>query len=203
MSKNSLRIQECADVRPGYSAKGAIVNESGGILQIITAQHVTKGEPYRYVDGHSLLITPPKFYEKYLVTSGDILFMSRGSNNYAVLVEEVPQPAIAPLTFFIIRPKQNVIPEYLAWCLNQDIVKAQLNEIRTGAGTPMIPSSALRNITIPLPPLAVQKRIADFGRLQTQEKKLLRQLTEETERLQQAANRKILSNFNNNKQELP
>jgi restriction endonuclease S subunit len=203
MTTKNVKILDCADVRPGYSAKGAILNEPGGTLQVITAQHVTKGEPYRYVDEHSFLITPPKFYEKYFITSGDILFMSRGSNNYAVLIEEVPQPAIAPLTFFIIRPKQNAIPEYLAWCLNQDIVKAQLKEIRTGVGTPMIPSSAFKNLTIPLPFLAVQKRIAELSRLQTREKILLQQLVGETVRLQQATNRKILSNFNNHKQERP
>jgi restriction endonuclease S subunit len=202
MTDKNVSIQECADVNPGFSAKGALVNDPEGSLQIITAQHVTKGEPYRYVDEHSLLIIPTKFYEKYLVKPGDILFMSRGTNNYAVLVEDVPQPAIAPLTFFIIRPKKNVIPEYLAWCLNQDIVKAQLNEIRTGVGTPMIPSSDFKDIAIPLPSLAIQKCIAELSKLQTREKKLLQQLSEETERIQQATNKKILNKFNN-KQERP
>jgi restriction endonuclease S subunit len=196
MTVKNVRIQDCADVRPGYSSKGAIVNDPEGSLHVITAQHVTKGEPYRYVAEHSLLIIPPKFYDKYLVLPGDILFMSRGSNNYAVLVEEVPQPAITPLTFFIIRPKQNVISGYLAWCLDQDIVKTQLNEMRTGVGTPMIQSSSFRDITVPLPSLAIQKRIAGLSSLQTREKMLLQQLVGETERLQQATNKKILSNFN-------
>lgn len=203
MITNYVKILDCADVRPGYSSKSAIVNDPGGSLQVITAQHVTKGESYRYVDEHSLLITAPRFYEKYLVTAGDILFMSRGFNNYAVLVEGVPQPAIAPLTFFIIRPKPNVIPEYMVWCLDQDIVKTQLNEIRSGVGTPMIPSSAFKDITIPLPSLAVQKNIASLSKLQRRERKLLQQLAEETERRQQATNRKILSNFDNYKQEQP
>jgi restriction endonuclease S subunit len=201
MATKKIRIIDCADVRPGYSAKGAIANDPEGSLHVVIAQHVTKGEPYRYVDEHSLLITPPKFYDKYLVVPGDILFMSRGSNNYAVLVESVPQPAIAPLTFFIIRPKENVIPSYLAWCLDQDVVKAQLNEIRTGVGTPMIPSNAFRDITIPLPSLDVQRHITDLSRLQTREKLLLQQLVEETERRQQATNKKIIFNFNNLKQE--
>lgn len=195
MTIMNVRIQDCADVRPGFSAKSAIVNDPEGSLQVITAQHVTKGEAYRFSDEHSLLITPPKFYDKYLVTSGDILFMSRGVNNYAVLVESVPNPAIAPLTFFIIRPKQNVMSEYLVWCLNQEMVKAQLNEIRSGAGTPMIPSNAFREISIPLPPLATQKLIAEYGSLQMREKKLLQELVYETERIQQAIGKSILSNL--------
>lgn len=201
MKTKNVRIQECADVRPGYSSKGAIVNEPDGSLQVITAQHVTKGEPYSYVAEHALLIIPPKFYEKYLVIPGDILFMSRGANNYAVLVEEAPQPAIAPLTFFILRPKPGVEPGYLVWCFEQKFMKARLNEIRTGAGTPMIPSNALRELTIPLPPLAVQRRIADLGRLQMREKKLLQQLVAEAERLNQAIGKQLLSNFNGNDKE--
>lgn len=200
MTTEHVRIQDCADVRPGFSAKSAIVNDPEGTLQVIAAQHITKGEPYCYNDEHSLLISPPKFYDKYLVTVGDILFMSRGTNNYAVLIESVPSPAIAPLTFFIIRPKQNVLSEYLVWCLNQEMMKAKLNEIRAGAGTPMIPSSAFREISIPIPPLATQKRIAEIGRLQMLEKQLLQQLTDATDQLHKAIGKKLLSNSNHLKE---
>lgn len=196
MAIKNVRIEDCADVQPGFSAKSAIVNQPEGTLQVITAQHVTKGEAYRYHEDHALLITPPKFYEKYLVTAGDILFMSRGISNYAVLIEAVPDPTIAPLTFFIIRPKPNVLSEYLAWCLNQDMMKTKLTEIRSGVGTPMIPSKEFREISIPLPPLAIQKKIAELGRLQMREKQLLKQMTDETDRLHQAIGRSLLLNSN-------
>lgn len=198
MATTILRIQDCADVRPGYSSKGAIVNDLEGSLQVITAQYVTRGEAYRYKEEHALLITPPKFYEKYIVNPGDILFMSRGINNYAVLVESVPNPTIAPLTFFIIRPKQNVLSEYLVWCLNQEMVKAQLNEMRAGVGTPMIPSREFKELSIPIPSMATQKLIAELGMLQMREKQLLRQLAEETARLHQAIGRELLTRSNSN-----
>jgi len=196
MTIKSVRIEDCADVRPGFSAKGAIVHDPEGSLQVITAQHITRGDVYRYTKDHALLIAPPKFYEKYLVTADDILFMSRGINNYAVLIESVPDPTIAPLTFFIIKPRQNVLSDYMAWYLNQDMMKAKLNEIRTGAGTPMIPSKELRELLIPLPPLETQKKIAELGRLQMREKQLLHQLAEETDRLHQTVGRSLLSNSN-------
>ncbi len=178
-------------MRPGFSAKGAIVNDLGGTLQVIAAQHVTKGKNYRYREEHAVLISPPKFYEKYTVKTGDILFMSRGANNYAVLIDSVPDPTIAPLTFFIIKAMNNVLPEYLAWYLNQEMIKAQLNEIRMGVGTPMIPSKEFRELTIPLPPLTTQKKIAELSRLQMRETELLQDLMEETERLQQAIGRSL------------
>ena len=199
MKMQYIQIQNCADVRPGFSAKSAIVNDPEGTVQVITAQCVTRGEPYRYSAEHSLLIQPPKNFENYLVTSGDILFMSRGINNYAVLIETVPAQAIVPLTFFIIHPKQNVLPEYLAWYLNQEMAKAKLNEIRAGAGTPMIPSREFRELSIPLPPLATQQQIAKLGTLQIREKQLLQQMVDETERLHVTIGKKLLSDFNHNK----
>lgn len=199
MKYDYVKIEECADVRPGYSAKSAIVNEPGGTLQVIAAQHITKGVPYRYHQDHALLIMPPKFYDKYTVTAGDILFMSRGTNNYAVLIESVPDPAIAPLTFFIIKAKQNALPEYLAWYLNQEGMKERLNEIRAGAGTPMIPSKEFRELSIPLPPLATQQKIAELGRLQIREKQLVQQLCDETDRLHKAIGRSLFSTSNNRK----
>lgn len=202
MKTKHVRIQDCAEVRPGFSFKGTIEKEPEGRLQVIVAQHLTKGEPYRYREDHKFLITPHRSSEKYFVKPGDILFMSRGSNNYAVPLEEVPQPAIAPLTFFILRPKSNVVPAYLAWCINQEFVKARLNEMRTCAGTPMIPRQEFGEIVIPLPPIAIQKRIATLAALQGREKVLLQQLVEETERMHLISGKHLLSHMINSKQEL-
>ena len=46
MSIKNVRIEDCADVRPGFSAKSAIENDPKGTLQVITAQHITKGEVF-------------------------------------------------------------------------------------------------------------------------------------------------------------
>lgn len=201
MKTKILRTKDCAEVLPGFSAKTAIVSEPGGTVQVITGQHLSKDEPYRYQSNHKLLINPAKGSEKYFVKPGDILFMSRGLKNYAVLLEEIPQPSIAPLTFFIIKAKSNVSPHYLAWYLNQEPAKAQLNEIRTGAGTPMIPRQEFCEMTIPLPSLAVQKRIGELSRLQSRETSLLKHLSEETERLQRLAGQQVLRRLTHNEKE--
>ncbi|UFS72654.1 restriction endonuclease subunit S [Geomonas sp. RF6] len=193
MKPTTVRIEDCAEVRSGFSAKGAIESEPDGAVQVITAQHLRKGEPYLYREEHTLRISPSRSTEKYHVIPGDILFMSRGANNYAVLIADIPQPAIAPLTFYILKPKANVLSPYLAWCINQEGVRAQLNEIRTGAGTPLIPRREFGEIVIPLPPLEVQRRIAAVADLQARERSLLHQLVEETERLHRLTGQQLLS----------
>ena len=201
MNRRAARIKDCAEVLSGFSAKGAIIDEPGGTVQVITAQHLSKGEPYRYREEHKLRIKLPRVSEKYLLEFGDILFMSRGPKNYAVLLEDFPRPAIAPLTFFILKPKSNIIPAYLAWCLNQEPVKTQLNEIRTGAGTPMIPRQEFGEMTIPLPSVAMQKRIAALANLQSRETSLLRDLIQKTEHLQKLTGRARLDRLAQNEKE--
>lgn len=201
MTIKNVHIRDCAEVLPGFSAKNAVFDEPGGTIQVITAQHLTKGEPYRYKKEHRTRIVPPRSVEKYLVEPGDILFMSRGANNYSILLEEFPQPAIAPLTFFILKPKPTVVPAYLAWCISQEPVKAQLNGIRTGAGTPMIPRNEFAEIVIPLPAKAMQQRIATLANLQTLERVLLQRLIEETERLQRLTGQQVLAHLTREKKE--
>lgn len=201
MTTKKTQLKDCAEVLPGFSSKTALVDEPGGTLQVIVAKHLTAGEPYHYHDEHRLRIKPPRSFDKYLLHPGDILFMSRGILNRAVLLEDIPQPAIAPLSFFIIRVKKGVLPAYLAWCLNQPPVEAQLNEIRTGAGTPMIPRQNILEICIPMPPLETQTKIAALAALQQREKSLQRQLTEDMERLHRLTGRKLFNHLITDKKE--
>ena len=91
------------------------------------------------------------------------------------------------------------IDEYIAQFPPE--IQARLNEMRTGAGTPMIPRQEFGEIVIPLPPLVTQKRIADLAALQTRENALLQQLVEETERLHLLSGKQLLSHMINSKQE--
>ena len=77
----------------------------------------------------------------------------------------------------------------------------QLNEIRTGAGTPMIPRQGFCEMTIPLPSLAVQERIGELSNLQSRETSLLKQLAEETERLQRLTGQQLLSGLTHKEEE--
>lgn len=183
MSNNLYSLSQCAVVSSGFSTKGAVEHDPDGTHQVIMSKHLVAGEAYRYLDEHELRIVPHGNIEKYLLQPGDILFMSRGANNYTVLLESFPQPAIAPSTFYVLRPRKGVDPAYLAWCLAQQPTLAYFSEIRTGASTPMIPRPEFSALMIPLPSMNTQKSIAQLAALQGREKSLSRQLIDETERL--------------------
>lgn len=183
-----MPIKACAEVLPGLSVKSALKHDPSGTHQVITAMHLSEEGAYHYTDEHLLLIKPKRSVNKYLVKNGDILFISRGSRNRAFLVDHVPKPSVATSTFFIIKGDPNHLRTgYLAWYLNQHIFQAQISEIRTGGGTPMIPRRELLELKIPVPPIELQEKIEKISSLCSKEEKLLALLAEKRKSLVSAA----------------
>ena len=195
MKAQLVHIGDCAAVLPGFSTKGALVDEPGGTHQVVMAKHLTKGMPYVYDESHRLRIHLDRDMTRYVLEPGNILFMSRGTGSYAIILEAVHQPSIAPSTFFILQPKPHVVPAYLAWCLEQPAIQTSLIQMRTGAGTPMIPRQEFMSIRIPLPEKGLQHLIADLWRLQCREARLRQEISEETGRLARTLGQRIFESF--------
>jgi hypothetical protein len=189
-------IERIAEVLPGFSPKGAVEDAPSGTHQVISARRLIEGEPYRFIPDHYLRITPTREAGNYLVNPGDVLFISRGTRNIAVEIESIPKLTITTATFYLLRiTSSRILPGYLAWCVNQQPFQALLDEIRTGAGTPMIPRLAFSQIQIPIPPLDNQRSIVGLARLQSRERDLRQRLLAETAALHRAMGTAILHGF--------
>ena len=194
MGMKQTRVVDCATVLPGFAVKSAVVHAPGGRYQLIQGRHLTPGVPYRFTEQDSLRMSPRRRpSDERCVYAGDVLFASRGGNNYAVCLEAVPEPSIAPATFYILRPAADTDAHYLAWCINQAPVQAAIAQIRTGAATPIVQRDAFAGIMIPLPALDEQRRIARLAALMNRERGLLRQLAEETEHYHALIGRRLLA----------
>ena len=150
---------------------------------------------YEYTEADHLKIIPGRDPGRYLLRPGDVLFMSRGLRNTAAVIGSIPKRTIAPLSFYVIRPKAGVDPAYLAWCLNQAPAQTAITQIRTGAGTPLVPRKEFGEITIPLPPIEVQRRIARLGALMGRERHLVAQLREVTERAHRLLGQQLIESL--------
>lgn len=186
-------IKFCAEVLPGYSLKKAVAHNPEGTHRIILAKYLPQFGPYRFLDEHELRFIPERPVQKYLLAEGDILFMPRGVNNYAITLEAVPPNAVAAGSFYILRTKDDLEPAYLAWVLNQKSIQANISSIRTGAGTPLVSRALFKEIRIVLPPIDEQRRIAKIGNLIDKEKQLLKVMNEEIDLQHQLVGQKITS----------
>jgi len=195
MSVQMTRIADCAEVLPGYALKVRAEHEPEGTHQVILGKHLSEGRPYRYAPEHELRITPKGPVDKYRVSAGDVLFISRGSRNHAARVESVPDTAVASATFYILHPHDGIDAGYLAWCLNQAPIQAQIGQVRTGAGTPIVQRKVFADITIPVPSLDKQRQLAAMGDLMAQEQQIRQQLMKETSTLHRALGQQILQSL--------
>ena len=140
-----------------------------------------EADAYRFVYGEGLIRFNPAISRgDCILKKGDILFMARGARNFSVILQEIPDPALAAACFFIIRvSKKDVLSEYLWWYLNQGPAEHYFHS-QSGRGVhmPVVRRSVLENIDIPVPAPDIQKKIVKLDALMREEGELLNNLAE-------------------------
>lgn len=174
-------LAQIAALRAGYPFRSSIQPDPNGTVALIQG---------RDVDADRLRIAPAQDRLMHIDASGirnlaehllrpdDIVFMARGPRNYAVPVGEISGYAIVPGSFHVLRPDAALVfPPFLAWWLNQEVSQAFMRANNSGTTIPMISLDALRALPVQLPPLAVQRRIAELNSLIEQEHHLMNELS--------------------------
>ena len=88
----------------------------------------------------------------------DILLAKNGTTGVAAIVEDTRVFDIY-VTLAVIRPSQNICPQYLHQVINSNFCKKQFNSRLTGIGLPNLHLVDIKKTMIPLPPISEQKRI--------------------------------------------
>ena len=125
------------------------------------------------------------FPDRHMVRGGEVVFRSRGAPNAAAVVSSQLTESVAIiLPLVILRPKRElVLPDYLAWVINQPKAQRYFDSAAQGTSTRMIPKTALEQLEVPLPDLETQARIISIHKLVKREGSLLRDLAERREQL--------------------
>ncbi len=177
---NHARLDEAAEITPGFSNPGAVQHQDNGRFLVIQPRHVHEsGRPVSIGEDHDTRMDLPERAEGYCVMGGDVLFMSRGEKNRAARIDQCAINAVPTAAFFVLRPRPGLVdPEYLAWFLNQAPTQAAISQARTGAGTPIVQRALFEAICIPLPPMHQQGYIAHLSELQQKEQEILGRMTQ-------------------------
>lgn len=171
----SKRLRHIATLRSGYPFRSRIEEAADGNAQLIQM---------RDLDYHSLKVRGPlkrvdipDLSEKFLLREGDILFSGRGTNNVAIIVENLQGPTLIPSMLYLIRVKSAVVdPHYLVWYLNQGTAQRYLQSRSIGSVMSVINKKDLAELPVPIPPLDLQVSIATTDRLLRREAELTDQL---------------------------
>ena len=172
------KITEIADVQIGYQFRKKIEPADDGTNRVIQIRD--------FDENHTLnreclsRVRIDKSTEQYLIHQGDVLFLSRGHRNWAAPIIDELQNTVAAGHFFVIKVRNEIIlPEYLAWYINQSPAQEYLHNIaRRGTHMPLVTLSAFKGLPVDVPDIATQHRIVELSRLMEREKKLLAELQE-------------------------
>ena len=93
---------------------------------------------------------------------GDLLLAKNGTTGVAAIVDRDDVVFDIYVSLALLRPRPNVLPEYLHQVLNSPLAKEQFNGALKGIGVPNLHLKDIRRAVIPLPPLSEQKRIAEI-----------------------------------------
>ena len=181
-----VKIKKVTDFQMGYQFREKLATSSTGDYRVIQAKDISQAFDHRLDLSNLHRVMPKRDAEKYRVKNGDVIFLSKGRRNYATLISKL-SPDLKTIVagyFFVIRPKtQVVIPEYIAWIINQPPAQSYLKSVSRGSGMPFIPKTAFANLEIPIPSIDVQKQIVKLYELSFQESILLKQLEEKRSKL--------------------
>ena len=172
-----VALNTVASIQVGYQAKARIKERARGTHRLIQSKDFDSF--HRLRSENLTAFFPERKPEIYSVRKGDILFQARGVVHFAYCIEDDLKDTLAAGSFYILRTKnENLLPQYLAWWLNQSKAQAYFQSQARGAGMSFISKSALSRLQVQIPPLSVQKKVVKMVTLAKHEQFLLDRLSE-------------------------
>lgn len=170
-------LKEVASISAGYPFRGKIQEIENSAVIVVQMKDIHPDTGINWDECMRTTLTG-KRQPDWLMPQ-DILFVARGNAYHAVQVgDRVEQfQAVASPHLFVIRIKDtDILPEYLAWLLNQTPCQKYLAQNAEGSVALSIRRNVLEETPITIPSLARQKTITQIASAQRQEQQLIEQL---------------------------
>ena len=161
-----------SEIQVGYQSREGIRAHLDGSHFLLQARDF---DNLHQVDWSNLTrFTPSGSTTKSEIRQGDVLFLAKGQDNFAYPVASEVNHILAANSFYILRSNQAMIlPEYLAWWLNQAPAQEYIQFNRSGSSLPFLSVSALSRLEIPTTSVEMQRKIGELELLRKKEADLI------------------------------
>jgi hypothetical protein len=167
-----VRLSEVCVTRTGFTPRGRIPVTRTGEVRVIALGDFSP-------DGQIDLDRLPRMAAedapaRNLISRGDVLFRSRGERTTAWAVPDHVRGSILVVSpIYVLRPDTRlVLPEFLAWTLNQTPAQKHFDATAHGTSIRMVPKSSLDDLEIEVPDLTSQSLISSVEALAIRERTL-------------------------------
>ncbi|UQZ88045.1 hypothetical protein C4J81_01960 [Deltaproteobacteria bacterium Smac51] len=161
--KTTQLLDNIAEVSASYPFRSRVEDSPDGTLYVLQVQNITAANEILWDE--TVLTEDFPSAEKYLVSHGDILFMLRGPGYRAIYLNKVEERAVASTQFFQIRVTDPsiILPEFLAWQMNQAPVKQYIESMEFGSTIRTIRIADLKRMPIVIPSIERQNELISLG----------------------------------------
>jgi hypothetical protein len=176
-----IKLHEIADIKTGITFRNRLLDNLEGEVEVIQMKDVdVEGN----ISENLVHISADIIKPKHLLQPGQLILLAKGKYTSACLIEEANKKLVISSAFFSLKIKQGqrVLPEYLKWYLNQPEAKNYFKSFASGTSMFTLPMSVLKNLTVPLPEIAMQEKVIHMVSLRSKEKALVFQLEDEKEK---------------------
>lgn len=185
--KSANKLSNISEILVGYPFRGVLKEVPKTNIYVVQLKDSSKEDGINWSTCLETELTG-KRKPDWLKTN-DILFSTRGRNNHAVLVGEIPEgiKVVASPHFFIIKcNNKKLLPEYLTWLLNQPPCQRHFKREAEGSSTKIIKRTVLENTPITIPSPTKQKSIVNLVNTLKKEQQILKQLIDNGETMMNA-----------------
>ncbi|SHO57052.1 restriction endonuclease subunit S [Vibrio quintilis] len=176
-------LKQIVEIRAGHPFRGAIkesTNGNGYVIQIRDQNEDGQIAWAQLIQAEVIGRKAPEW-----LMPGDILFSARGIRNISSVVHaheigELNLPVVCSPHYFQIRVNHgtDILPEFLAWQLNQTIAQRYFQQSAEGSVQVSIRRSVLEQTLITVPSLVKQQQIIKLAECASREKQIYRKLIE-------------------------
>lgn len=164
----TVSLKSIATVRMGATLRGrdATRPDPAGSSRLVQISDLNNDGTFRNED--FTRIEPNETVNPSLyLRPGDILFPNRGTRTTAAVLTHTAENILAGAQFFVLtRKSTEVIPEFLAWTLRTTEAARYFASRRKGTLVQTLQRFHLEEFPVPLPSLAVQKKILELADLE-------------------------------------
>jgi len=185
-------LTDIAIVKAGHPFRGKILEDTEASTYVVQIRDIDNDG---YIHWQQLIRTnitgrkSPDWLKK-----GDVLFAARGARNAAAFVGDIDKPTVCAPHYFLIQvTDESVLPEFIAWQLNQENAQRYFANSAEGSAQMNIRRAVLEATPLIIPSIEKQKAIIGFDNKVKQEKRLLNDLIDNRAKQMQGIAKTLLS----------
>lgn len=187
-----MKLSKIVSISAGHPFRGKIPESQDNDVSVIQMKDISIKEGKICWDSLMKAELTSKIKPNWL-KKNDILFMIKGHNNYAVLIDKYIKNVVSSPYFYILRIKTELIsPEFLVWQLNQKPLQNYFNKSAEGSRTKSIRRIILENAEIVVPSLDNQESIIKLYKFTQHEKAIYEQLIHNSDELMNTIAKEII-----------